>query len=92
LSWLLDTHGEAMREEVQARLGGMLVRQRRSYAPSGAATADGPALSAVDAAWGLLPPRQYADILARCVERDYRPRLSQLGFDLDAALSAAAAD
>jgi hypothetical protein len=30
-------------------------------------------------AWGLAPPREYAEILARTIEKDYRPRFSARG-------------
>jgi hypothetical protein len=29
-----------------------------------------------DRAWGLAPPREYADILARTLVRDYAPRFA----------------
>ncbi len=34
-----------------------------------------------DRAWGLAPPREYAQILAATFERDYRPRFTARGID-----------
>jgi len=38
-----------------------------------------------DAAWGLAPAADYAAILERTVERDYRPRMARFGIDAAAA-------
>lgn len=86
LDWLLQTHGEPMRAFVLAQLPGMLARIRRNYGQEDFAGRDAePARR--DAAWGLLPTPRYAQILDRCIERDYRPRFARAGIDLDAALA-----
>jgi 1,2-phenylacetyl-CoA epoxidase catalytic subunit len=41
--------------------------------------ADRAELLPVEAAWGLAPPRDYAKILERTVEKDYRPRFASRG-------------
>jgi len=38
--------------------------------------ADAGAITQVERAWGLAPPREYAAILAECVTRDYVPRFA----------------
>lgn len=35
-----------------------------------------------DRSWGLAPPREYAEILARTIERDYRPRFAARGITI----------
>jgi hypothetical protein len=47
-----------------------------------AVAADDGAMTDEDRAWGLAPPRDYAEILARTVERDYRPRLAARGIEI----------
>jgi len=41
--------------------------------------ADTSELSDTDRAWGLAAPRDYAEILVRTIERDYRPRFATRG-------------
>ncbi len=38
--------------------------------------ADAGAITQVERAWGLAPPREYAAILAECIEHDYKPRFA----------------
>ena len=42
-------------------------------------SADTGAISDVERAWGLASPRDYAEILARTIDRDYRPRFATRG-------------
>jgi hypothetical protein len=44
--------------------------------------ADRAELAAVEVAWGLAPPRDYATILERTVEKDYRPRFASRGINI----------
>jgi hypothetical protein len=39
-------------------------------------------LAGVEVAWGLAPPRDYATILERTVEKDYRPRFASRGINI----------
>ncbi len=51
-----------------------------SYGELNAAiSADTGELGDADRAWGLASPRDYAEILARTIERDYRPRFAARG-------------
>ena len=36
-------------------------------------------MTKAERAWGLAPPREYAEILAQTMEKDYRPRFSARG-------------
>jgi hypothetical protein len=40
-------------------------------------------MSAEERAWGLAPPREYAEILARTVERDWIPRFAARGIKVN---------
>ncbi len=79
LDWLLQRHGDEVRPLVERALPDMMQRLRRNYGQPD----DGPGAEVgdEDRAWGLLPVPRYAAILARCVERDYRPRFEHLGVD-----------
>lgn len=84
LEHLVDLPCEALvRSLVEAELPAMLARLRRSYAPVGGEAKT--EIPADDRAWGLMPIARYGEILERTVERDYRPRFSKLGFDVDPA-------
>ena len=39
-------------------------------------------MTEAERAWGLAPPRDYAGILARTIDRDYRPRFEARGITL----------
>ncbi len=43
---------------------------------------DDGALEPIERAWGLAPPRDYADILARTKDREWRPRFSARGITI----------
>ncbi len=65
---------------VTAALPAMLRDMERNYGIGNAAVAeDDGVMTDEDRAWGLAPPRDYADILARTIERDYRPRFEARG-------------
>ena len=65
---------------VTAALPAMIREMERRYGIANAAVAeDDGVMTDEDRAWGLAPPRDYADILARTIERDYRPRFEARG-------------
>jgi hypothetical protein len=37
----------------------------------------------VDAAWGLMPSAHYAEVLERCIRRDYVPRFARVGIEIE---------
>jgi hypothetical protein len=60
---------------VTAQLPRMFAELETSYGAGNAAVAgDDGVMTDDERAWGLAPPREYAEILARTIERDYRPR------------------
>lgn len=84
LEYLVSLPCEAqVRGLVREELAGMFRRIRRNYAPVGGE--DEVEIPAEDRAWGLMAIARYREILDRCYERDYRPRFSRLGFDVDGA-------
>lgn len=78
LDWLLSTPLEdQIPGLVEGALPDMVAELERTYGTGNqAVAADTGALTAEERAWGLAPPRDYAQILARCVEKDYRPRFA----------------
>lgn len=65
---------------VAAELPAMLVELEQSYGVGNPAVAgDDGAISTDERAWGLAPPREYAEILSRTVEKDYIPRFEARG-------------
>ncbi|MBA2542660.1 MAG: ferritin-like domain-containing protein [Deltaproteobacteria bacterium] len=79
LDFLL-TIDDSVPERVATTLPAMMSDLERSYGVGNAAIADDDGvMTEEDRAWGLAPPRDYADILARTIERDYRPRFEARG-------------
>jgi hypothetical protein len=76
LDFMLSIDGESVvAAYVTAQLPAMFAELERSYGASNAAIAsDDGVMTEDERAWGLAPPREYADILARTIERDFRPR------------------
>lgn len=76
LDWLL-TIDDATSARVTRWLPQMVADLEASYGTGNdvVATDDG-AIDAADRAWGLAPPRDYAEILARTVTRDWIPRFA----------------
>ncbi len=78
LGWLLESSlGPALRGIVVDELPAYFERIRSSYGLGDHARKIEPA----DAAWGLMPPARYADVLRRTLERDWVPRFQKLGLD-----------
>lgn len=88
LDWLLDTdRGEQRRDLIAEELPAMFRRLEHSYGEVGAPDPDTDRLSDEDASWGLAAAADYAQILHRTVERDYRPRFERLGIAAQSAWS-----
>ncbi|HEU0032366.1 MAG TPA: ferritin-like domain-containing protein [Kofleriaceae bacterium] len=84
LDWLLAIdRDDGVPARVEAALPEMLDELAASYgmANEAVATDDG-VLDDADRAWGLAPPREYAEILARTLDRDYRPRFQARGIHM----------
>jgi hypothetical protein len=76
LDWLL-TIDDDVSTRVTAWLPTMLDELERNYGTRNDTVAsDDGAMTDDDRAWGLAPPRDYAEILARTVERDFIPRFA----------------
>ncbi len=82
LDWFTQTRGPDAGRQVERALPAMMSRLRANYGPGDdvSSSKTGPQ----DAAWGLLWVPRYAEILERCVVRDYRPRFAALGIDASA--------
>jgi hypothetical protein len=82
LDWLL-TIDDAVAARVTAMLPQMMTELERSYGIGNQVVAeDDGAMTDEDRAWGLAPPKDYAKILARTIDRDYRPRFEARGIIL----------
>ncbi len=76
LDWLAMVIPD-LEARVTTMLPAMLVELERSYGTANAAVAsDDGEMSADERAWGLAPPRDYAQILARAIDHDFRPRFA----------------
>ncbi len=76
LDWLLTLEAR-LADAVAAMLPAMFRELARSYGLGNTAVAsDDGSMPDAERAWGLAPPREYAGVLARTVERDYRPRFA----------------
>lgn len=86
LDWLLEAGGEPMRELLQGALPGMLAHVRRNYRGDHGRSAPDPRHAEPDdedARWGLMPSPRYAEVLERCITRDYVPRFERAGLTLE---------
>ena len=81
LDWLLSSDDDdRVAARVADELPAMLADVHRSYGTGNSAVADDDGtMTDDDRSWGLAPPRDYAAILARTIERDYRPRFESRG-------------
>ena len=83
LDWLLEQpDGAVVRAHLTAALPAWLHEMEASYGDALESGLDG--ITADERAWGLAPAREYAAILHRAVDRDYRPRFERLGIALPA--------
>jgi hypothetical protein len=79
LDWLCQ-RDPGLPARVTAELPAMLAELEDSYGRGNPTVAGDPGgMTEEERSWGLAPPREYADILARTIEKDYRPRFSARG-------------
>jgi hypothetical protein len=65
---------------IAPRLPAMLADLHHSYGAANPAIADDTGeITPIERAWGIAPPREYAEILARTIEKDYGPRFEARG-------------
>jgi hypothetical protein len=81
LDWLLvSAIGPEVPARVERELPGMMRMLEGSYGLGNEVVArDDGAMTDVERSWGLAPPRDYAEILARTVEREWVPRFGGRG-------------
>jgi len=84
LDWLLSVDpDDQVPARVHAELPAMLGELEATYGTGNDAVAgDDGVISEADRAWGLAAPRDYAEILARTVIRDFRPRFEARGITI----------
>jgi hypothetical protein len=79
LDWCIAADAGAP-ARVESALPAMLVEVEASYGTANAAVAeDDGAMTDDERAWGLAPPREYAEILARTIEKEFSPRFAARG-------------
>lgn len=84
LDWLL-TVDESVPAVVTEALPAMMTELERTYGVGNQAVAsDDGVMTDAERSWGLAPPRDYAEILTRTIERDYRPRFAARSVTLPA--------
>jgi hypothetical protein len=81
LDWLFTTQiADQIVARVTAEWPAMAAELERSYGTDNPVVAsDSNSPCADDLTWGLAAPRDYAEILARTIEKDYRPRFAARG-------------
>jgi hypothetical protein len=81
LDWLLASPiAGAVAPFVADHLPAMLAELDESYGRGNPTVADDTGeMTAAERAWGLAPPREYAEILTETIEKDYRPRFAARG-------------
>ena len=76
LDWLAAVLPD-LEVRVTCVLPAMMRELEASYGTANAAVAaDDGEMTEAERAWGLAPPRDYAEILARAIEHDFRPRFA----------------
>jgi hypothetical protein len=76
LDWLVTVMPDApawVAQQLPAMLGELEATYGRGNT---AVSSDDGSMSAAERAWGLAPPRDYAEILGHTVEHDFRPRFA----------------
>jgi hypothetical protein len=82
LDWIVSADATA-RARVEAALPAMLGELEASYGKTNAAVIDDDGEMADDErAWGLAPPREYAEILARTIDKEFASRFAARGIQL----------
>jgi hypothetical protein len=78
LDWLCTSAiGDEVPQLVAERLPEMFTELEHSYGTANPTVAsDDGEMTEAERAWGLAPPREYAEILAQTIEKDYRPRFA----------------
>ena len=86
LDWLMSTpFGDDVPARVHAALPRMFTELEHTYGTANEVVAEDDGVMTDDErAWGLAPPRDYAEILAKTIERDYRPRFAAREIELPA--------
>jgi hypothetical protein len=81
LDWLLASPiGDQVPALVAEQLPAMFGELEQSYGTANPTVADDTGeMTDAEREWGLAPPREYAEILAQTIEKDYRPRFSARG-------------
>lgn len=83
LDWMCQIDPQTP-EKVSSMLPAMLELLTASYGGDNAVIArDDGSMTDDERAWGLAPPREYAEILARTIEKEYVPRFAARGIVLD---------
>lgn len=80
LEWLLELSPE-LKPILEENLDAMLKDISESYA----CAPEDREISEEQRAWGLISRAEYADVLARCVKRDYQPRFARCGIEISDA-------
>jgi len=89
LEWMLESaSSREVRALVERELPMWFSRIRASYAP--AFTRAKTEIDEADRRWGLMAPAQYASVVERTWERDWRPRFARLGIATETAWAASA--
>lgn len=90
LDWLLSTPlADQVPDLVMRALPAMFAELDYTYGRDNVVVAnDEGSMTVEDRAWGLAPPRDYAEILGRTIEKDYRPRFAARSITLPATLPA----
>lgn len=84
VDWLLNQpYAEEVRALARAELPGMFRTLAGNYSLTNPAPEA--VMSDADRAWGLMPPREYAEVVERTVERDWAPRFQERGIDAQTA-------
>jgi hypothetical protein len=78
LDWLCASPiGDQVPQLVAERLPEMFSELEHSYGTGNPTVAsDDGEMTDAERAWGLAPPREYAEILAQTIDKDYRPRFA----------------
>ncbi len=83
LARLVDRQRRPTRLQIGDELPALLRGIQASYGTDNPVVAsDGGAITPIERAWGVAPPREYAEILGACIARDVRPRFAARGIAL----------